>query len=164
MWQLRLHITRALMAAGISLMFATLLPLLVCLYYAITGWSSGSGGIELSRFLNFQLQVVLIFSLLPLLTTLPMAALWFVNSTRRTMSVPWMAGICGGCLGILMSPVWFTLVVQLGGGGGLSVSAYLNGFYAIGPVSLVLGGLYFFLHSFFIRQALRKKVWEETRV
>ncbi|WAC18917.1 hypothetical protein OVA24_16925 [Luteolibacter sp. SL250] len=162
---LRLHLSRALLAAGISLMFCSALPLVLHIGGGLLGGRGFPVHMELRWILEQQVQVMIIFAALPLLLTFPLAALWFAGHTRRTLSVPWMAAVCGGCLGILLSPAWYMIGTVLDQGGcALSVDDYLDGLHFLGPVSAITGALYFFLHSFFIRQALGKKAWLETRM
>ncbi|RYD25889.1 MAG: hypothetical protein EOP87_23635 [Verrucomicrobiaceae bacterium] len=161
----RLHLTRALPAAGITLAMCAALPLL---WFTVQILLMGPGlplGPNLRLVLRAQPLIFLSFALLLVLLSIPMAILWRSENPRRTLSIPWMAAVCGGCLGILLSPPWYVVVIALHGElFRMSLSNYLEIIHILAPLSAITGALYFFLHSFFIRQALAKKAWLETRV
>ncbi|WAC18915.1 hypothetical protein OVA24_16915 [Luteolibacter sp. SL250] len=162
---LRLHLPRALLAAGIALAMCGTLPLLWITVHLLLMAPALPFGPNLRLALRAQPLIFLSFALLLVMLSIPMAVLWRRENPRRTLSIPWMAAVCGACLGILLSPPWYVIIIALHGElFRLSLSNYLEIIHVLVPFSAITGALYFFLHSFFIRQALGKKAWLESRM
>jgi hypothetical protein len=120
---------------------------------------------ELNHYLAVrQPEMASIFGWLLVLLSVPMVVLWAMPLSRPMLSVLWKAALCGGCLGVLLSPAWYFAVIFLDRRAGyLTVSDYLDVIHVLLPSAVLTGALYFFLHYFFIRQALGKKAWLETQ-
>ncbi|MBX3740241.1 MAG: hypothetical protein KF712_04575 [Akkermansiaceae bacterium] len=163
---LRLHLSRALLAAGIACSICAMLPVAVSFIIIQFGGHAPAAADYLGSLL-MRLPKILCFyaALFLLVLSVPLAILWNYTPSRRMLSVPWMAGVCGGCLGILLSPAWYIGVFALHGAFfRMSLSSYLGTTHNLLPYTTITGALYFFLHSFFIRQALGRKAWQETRM
>ena len=162
----QLHLTRALLAAVITGAVCSSVPFFG--YIADSLWKRRGlpAAADLRHYLAAEQPFIIsAFIWLLVLLSVPMAILWGISSSRRTLSAPWKAALCGGCLGILLSPPWYVAATVLDRmTAWLSVNDYLEKLHILGPFSIITGALYFLLHSFFIRQALAKKAWLETRV
>ncbi|WAC18916.1 hypothetical protein OVA24_16920 [Luteolibacter sp. SL250] len=157
----RLHLRGALLAAVITLVISDGLHFLMFFIY----WSMRIGDIldwrYIEPYLMEQPGVIRIILEILVKLSIPLAILWRAPRSRRLLSNPWMAAACGVCLCFLLLP----LLLGFPDEGILRnmIKWYSETFVFLGPITFIPGGLYFFLHSFFIRQALGKKAWLETR-
>ncbi|MBX3740240.1 MAG: hypothetical protein KF712_04570 [Akkermansiaceae bacterium] len=163
MW--RLHLFPALLATSITggvcaiLLFGKMIA-------ARTAHGFGlPNAVDLGWFLADLPKVLSSFAVLHALLAAAMALLWKHAPSVRLLSRPWMSAVCGGFLGIILSPgMYMAYLIIHRELRHLAVDDYLNFIDYLGFFATITGALYFFLHSFFIRQALAKKAWLAERV
>ena len=159
---LRLHITRALLAAAITCAMA---PSFLLLWIVVADLWQGGRFPSPGFFKDFSEDVpyiLLIFGVLVLIVAGPMTALWILPLTRRWFRHPWAAAIAGAIIGMLLSRIWTYGVPLVTDSGHIDDREFFRMLPFYLTLSAATGALAAFLHAFFIQRAIAKRKWLET--
>ena len=159
---LRLHLTRALLAAAIT---SAMAPSFLLVWITVAElWRTGtfpSPGLFKS-FSKAVPDLLAIFGVLVLIVAGPMTALWILPLTRRWFRHPWAAAIAGAIIGMLLSRIWIYGVPLVTDSGHIDDREFFRMLPFYLTLSAATGAPAAFLHAFFIQRALAKRKWLET--
>jgi phosphate/sulfate permease len=155
----RLHFTRALLAAFITLSIAPAAILVIELTSRLAKGRMISGT-TLERFTRDLPRITAIFGMLLLMTTVLMAVLWLLPTTRRWFQRSWVAGIAGAACGLLLTWPWaesFSLILPHPSP--VTWEKFIEAAPILLPFAAISAGLFAFLHAFFVNRAVAKEQW-----
>ncbi len=160
----RLHLTRALLAAAITLcVMPVVVSIIVAMVWVADGYPPSIKEV-VEHYIGWLPIYIMELGVLIVLIMVVGPISWILPALRRSLTRPWVAAIVGAACGILLTWPWmafvYTFVVSESG---LQWAYFVRMLPFRALVAAITGALHFFLHSFFIRQALRKKAWLETQ-
>jgi hypothetical protein len=160
----RFHLTRASLAAAITLSIAPAVILIIEVVERLVKGRGMATGRTIERFAQDMPRITGIFGMLVLMAAALMVVLWLLPATRRWFARSWVAGIAGAVCGVLMTWPWmhsFTLFFPYRSP--VTWEKFIEAAPILMPLAAFPAGLFAFLHAFFVNRAVGRMKWLEEQ-